>query len=106
MKVDVYATALGLLGLALTANSAGAQAPAPHRTCASVEVLAAQLAADPGLTQRMVAINNQAVQFAKTNQPTNATAAITVTIPVVVHVLYNTTAENISDAQFSRRLMC
>ena len=104
MKVNIYATALGLLGLALTANSAGAQAPAPHRTCASVEVLAAQLAADPGLAQRMAAINNQAVQFAKTNQAANATTAITVTIPVVVHVLYSTTAENISDAQIQSQI--
>ena len=70
MKVNIYSAALSLLGLALTTNSASAQAPAPPRTCASVEVLAAQLAADPGLAQRMAAINNQAVQFAKTNLAT------------------------------------
>ena len=104
MKATIYATALGLLGLALTTNSVSAQAPAPHRTCASVEVLAAQLAADPGLAQRMAAINNQAVQFAKSNQAANATAAITVTIPVVVHVVYSTTSENISDAQIQSQI--
>jgi hypothetical protein len=104
MKTNVYAAALGLLGLALTSNSASAQAPAPHRTCASVEVLAAQLAADPGMVQRMAAINNQALQFAKTPQATNATAAVTLTIPVVVHVLYSTTAENISDAQIQSQI--
>ena len=104
MKANVYAAALGLLGLALTTNSASAQAPAPHRTCASVEVLAAQLAADPGLAQRMAAINSQAVQFAKNNLATNATAAVTLTVPVVVHVLYSTTAENISDAQIQSQI--
>ncbi|MBH8559283.1 GEVED domain-containing protein [Hymenobacter negativus] len=104
MKANVYAAALSLLGLALNSNSASAQAPAPHRTCASVEVLQQQLAADPGLAQRMAAINNQAVQFAKSNQATNATAAVTVTIPVVVHVLYSTTAENISDAQIQSQI--
>ncbi|MDB5270813.1 MAG: hypothetical protein JWP58_3853 [Hymenobacter sp.] len=104
MKTNVYSAALGLLGLALTSNLASAQAPAPHRTCASVEVLAAQLAADPGLAQRMASINNQAAQFAKTNQATNATAAVTVTIPVVVHVVYNTASENISDAQIQSQI--
>lgn len=104
MKANIYTTALSLLGLALTTYSANAQAPTPHRTCASVEVLAAQLAADPGLAQRMAAINSQAVQFAKTNQATNATSAVTLTIPVVVHVLYSTTGENISDAQIQSQL--
>ncbi|MBH8570016.1 T9SS type A sorting domain-containing protein [Microvirga sp. STS02] len=104
MKANVYAAALSLLGLALNSNSASAQAPAPHRTCASVEVLQQQLAADPGLAQRLAAINSQALQFAKSNQTTNATAAVTVTIPVVVHVLYSTASENISDAQIQSQI--
>ena len=103
MKKNIYALALGLTGLTLTSTTVLAQAPA-RRTCASVEVLQAQLAADPSLAQRMAAINNQAVQFAKTNQGTNAIAAITVTIPVVVHVVYSATAENISDAQIQSQI--
>ena len=103
MKKNVYALALGLAGLGLTSTTVMAQAPA-RRTCASVEVLQAQLAADPSLAQRMAIINNQAVQFAKTTQATNATAAISVTIPVVVHVLYSATAENISDAQIQSQI--
>ncbi|GAB2856891.1 hypothetical protein GCM10027044_15930 [Hymenobacter ruber] len=67
-------------------------------------MLQQQLAADPGLAQRMAAINSQALQFAKTNQATNATAAVTVTIPVVVHVLYSTASENISDAQIQSQI--
>ena len=63
MKKNVYTIALGLAGLALISTTVGAQAPA-RRTCASVEVLQAQLAADPGMAQRMATINNQAMQFA------------------------------------------
>ena len=103
MKAYVYSAALSLLGLALTVSTASAQAPA-HRTCASVEALQAQLAADPGMAQRMATINSQAVQFAKSNQAANATGAVTLTIPVVVHVLYSTAAENISDAQIQSQI--
>ena len=105
MKKNVYALALGLAGLALTSTTVQAQAPA-RRTCASVEVLQAQLAADPGMAQRMAEINNQALQFAAQQAGTaqRSTAAISVTIPVVVHVLYSTTAENISDAQIASQI--
>ena len=102
MKQTFYAAALGLLGLALTNNSAQAQ----KRACATTDVLQAQLAADPGLAARMADINNQAVVFAAKNasQAQRGTAAITVTIPVVVHVLYNAASENISDAQIASQI--
>jgi hypothetical protein len=106
MKTKIYAAALGLAGLALTSFSVSAQAPA-RRTCASEEVLRSQLATDPGLAQRMAAINSQAMQFAA-NQAAQGTAqrtsAITVTIPVVVHVLYSKASENISDAQIQSQI--
>ena len=103
MKQHFYAAALGLLGLALTTTSATAQTG--KRSCASVEVLQQQLAADPGLAARMAAINNQALQYAaKHTGEANRTAAITVTIPVVVHVLYSTASENISDAQIQSQI--
>ena len=102
MKQTFYAAALGLLGLALTTNSAQAQ----KRSCASVDVLQQQLAADPGLAARMAAIDKQAVLFAAQQAGTaqRGTAAITVTIPVVVHVLYSSTSENISDAQIQSQI--
>ena len=105
MKKNVYAVALGLAGLALTSTTVNAQAPA-RRTCASVEVLKAQLAADPAMAQRMATINNQAVVFAarQAGMAHRSTAAISVTIPVVVHLLYSTTAENISDAQIASQI--
>ncbi|MBD2724576.1 GEVED domain-containing protein [Hymenobacter armeniacus] len=105
MKRNVYAVALSFLGLAAAATPAFAQTP-PRRTCATDDVLQAQLAADPGLAQRMAAINNQAVQFAanKAAGAQQRTSAITVTIPVVVHVLYSSASENISDAQIQSQI--
>ena len=105
MKKNVYAIALGLAGLALISTTVGAQAPA-RRTCASVEVLQAQLAADPGMAQRMATINNQAMQFAarQAGVAQRSAAAISVTIPVVVHVLYSNASENISDAQIASQI--
>ena len=103
MKKNVYSVALGLAGLALVSFSASAQAPA-HRICATEEVLQAQLAADPSLAQRMSAINNQALKFAAQQVGTAQRTSATVIIPVVVHVLYSTTAENISDAQIQSQI--
>ncbi|MET4075782.1 GEVED domain-containing protein [Hymenobacter sp. UYCo722] len=102
MKQTFYAAALGLLGFALTTNSAQAQ----KRSCATVEVLQQQLAADPGLAARMDAINNQAVLYAAKQAGTaqRSTVAVSVTIPVVVHVLYSTASENISDAQIQSQI--
>ena len=104
MKQTLYTAALGLLGLTFTTGSAQAQ----KRSCASVEVLQQQLAADPGLAARMAAINNQAVLFAARQasqaQRSNAAVGVGVTIPVVVHVVYNTAAENISDAQIQSQI--
>ena len=102
MKQTFYAATLGLLGLALTINSAQAQ----KRSCATVDVLQQQLAADPGLAARMADINNQAVMYAakQAGNAQRSTVAVSVTIPVVVHVLYSTASENISDAQIQSQI--
>ena len=134
MRITQYALTLGLLGSVFTAAPAqaqtaktsqaetGATAPAPlnrqapkgavglseplpGRTCASMENLAAQLAADPTLAGRMASIEKQAAAF--TAQPAGSaqrSTAAAFTIPVVVHVLYNTTAQNISDAQIASQI--
>jgi hypothetical protein len=89
------------MGLALTPTGAQAQ----KRSCATVDVLQQQLAADPGMAARMAAINNQALQYAAAHVgEAQRTSAITVTIPVVVHVLYSTASENISDAQIQSQI--
>ena len=110
----LYFSALALLGSAapaLAQNVANRLAVKPEletttitrRACGTMEVLAAQLAADPALAQRMAAIEHQTQQLLA-NPALNRSTAGTVIIPVVVHVLYNTAAQNISDAQVQSQI--
>jgi hypothetical protein len=74
-----------------------------ERACATQEVLMAHLQADPGLAARMSAIEvftRQAIADRKTERA----GKNTITIPVVVHVLYRTAEENISDAQIQSQI--
>ncbi len=73
------------------------------RTCASNDVLQAQLAADPSLKIRMAqieAFTQRAIKSNKINQLVNGV----ITIPVVVNVLYRTAAENISSGQVQSQI--
>lgn len=81
-------------------ESTPAASAVAHRGCASQEVLAAQLAADPTLAIRM----NQIEAFTQKAMLTNRLVNGKVVIPVVVNVLYHTTAENISDAQIQSQI--
>ncbi|MET4075781.1 M43 family zinc metalloprotease [Hymenobacter sp. UYCo722] len=107
----LYIAALGLLGLASPALAqdarfefgTGSESITTRRACGAMEVLAAQLAADPAQAQRMAAIEAHA-QRVLSNPALARTAAGTVIIPVVVHVLYNTAAQNISDAQVQSQI--
>jgi len=71
-----------------------------QRNCRSHEYLQRQIQADPGRKQRLEAIDQlmQASQFAKMEEGT------TYTIPVVVHVVYKTAAQNISNAQIQSQI--
>jgi hypothetical protein len=71
-----------------------------RRTCASQDVLAEQLKADPTLALRM----NQIEAFTQKAMLTNRLVNGKVVIPVVVNVLYRTPAENISDAQIQSQI--
>lgn len=73
------------------------------RGCGSYEVLQEQLKTDPGMEERMLQIE------AHTNRVLKDPAAYrlvgdTIEIPVVVHVLYRTNAQNISDAQVQSQI--
>ena len=70
------------------------------RGCASPEVLAAQLAADPTLAIRM----NQIESFTQNAMLTGRLVNGKIQIPVIVNVLYRTAAENISDAQIQSQI--
>ncbi|TAE48212.1 MAG: T9SS C-terminal target domain-containing protein [Bacteroidetes bacterium] len=62
-----------------------------------MEHLELQKALDPGVESRMRQIEQFTEAFAARQGQSNS--RVVVTIPVVVHVVYNTAAENISDAQ-------
>src|SRR6476661_10904662 len=66
MKKTIYSVALGLAGLALTASPTMAQDQQriSRRSCGSMDVLAAQIAADPARAQALQAIDNQALRYA------------------------------------------
>ena len=68
------------------------------RICGTMEHLAALKNSDPTLQSRMQAIEQQTSNYVA-SQNISRTTAVTVTIPVVFHVVYATAAQNISDAQ-------
>lgn len=72
------------------------------RSCGAYEVLQEQLKADPTLKQRMdqiEAFTTNLIQNGKLNKSTG-----TIEIPVVVHVIYNTGTQNISDDQVNSQI--
>ena len=75
-----------------------------QRNCATMDVLNAQIAKDPSIEQRMNAIETF-TQNAIARGDISCLNAMTITIHVVVHVIYNTPKENISDAQIQSKLM-
>ena len=74
-----------------------------ERKCAAEEVLQQQMAADPTLRARMEELENFTRTSIASGKPGGATTG-SIEIPVVVNVLYNTAAENISDAQIASQL--
>ncbi len=76
---------------------------AAQQRCVSADYLQKQIAADPALRLKIASIE----QFtqAKTAAYASRTEQQTIIrIPVVVHILYHSTAENISDAQVQQQL--
>lgn len=71
------------------------------RNCSTMEYLQKQIEADPSLVGRMQQIEDFTQRYA--NQRGNHPEAI-VYIPVVFHILYNTAAQNISDARILGQL--
>lgn len=94
MKKIIFSIAVLLLSI----NFSFAQVPL--RNCGTVEYYNAQLAADPGLAQRRMQIEN----FTQNYVANPSTDRSVVTIPVVVHVVYNTSAQNISDALINAQI--
>src|ERR1043166_9167469 len=75
--------------------------PIPVNRCASYEVYQRMLHNDPTFARNQQSIEQFTEKFVNSGDVTMRTAAGTAvyTIPVVVYVVYNTTTENISNAQ-------
>lgn len=83
-----------------TEEESGSEVPA-QRMCAAMEVLDAQLAANPKLRARMESIELQTRQFIESGR---INAAGQIEIPVIVNVIYRTAQENISLAQIQSQI--
>ncbi len=75
-----------------------------HRSCASQEVLEAQLWADPTLAARMKAIEEFTTRFAKNPYSYRPSGSGIIQIPVVVNVVYNTPAQDIPLSQIQSQI--
>lgn len=87
---------LWLLGLGISLNSFAQQ-----RTCNTMDEYTRQLQADPANALRRADLESHTARFVA--NPSAQQRAV-ITIPVVVHVLYNTTAQNVSDAQIQSQI--
>lgn len=92
-----------LLGLALSLVMAGGVSAQQVRNCGTMHHLHELEEQDPGLTERMLRVERETQQWINQSNTAQRGAAV-VTIPVVVHVVYNTTAQNISDAQINSQI--
>ncbi|MFZ1703900.1 MAG: M43 family zinc metalloprotease [Saprospiraceae bacterium] len=74
-----------------------------QKNCGSMDVLDKQLEENPALFKNMEEIEEQIRDYIK-KYPQGNGQRYTVTIPTVVHVLYRTSTENISDAQIQSQI--
>lgn len=86
---------------ALLLCGATVHAQQQYHRCSTMEYLDAQKLADPTLAARMQLIEQHTQQFIQSNE---GTVRAVVTIPVVFHVVYNTSAQNISDALINAQI--
>jgi Pregnancy-associated plasma protein-A len=77
--------------------------PQSGRKCGAYEVLESQLKADPTLAARMEKIEEFTAEFAK-NPIAGKLVNGVMEIPVVVNVLWNTAAQNITDQQIQSQI--
>lgn len=88
-----------------TANKyATASDLANRRSCPSEEIRKQTLQNNPELRQKYAAIEANTERFANAIKMGKVLADGTVEIPVVVNVLYNTSAQNVSDARIAEQI--
>jgi len=72
-----------------------------QRDCGTMDYLEEQIEKDPGILQNMNVIEQQTMRHVQDHK--RSISGI-ITIPVVVHVVYKNTTENISDAQIASQI--
>jgi hypothetical protein len=85
-----------LLGIIIFFGALKSLAQIPMDKCGTMPYLEQQIKANPLLQKRMEAYDEKIKQYLKSMNP-NAAAGGIITIPVVVHVIYNVDSQNISD---------
>ncbi len=95
LSLSTLITLLLVLGFALPNLQA-------QRNCGAMEHLEYQQQQDPKLEFKMQNIERHTQQYLQSNGAARVTGIIT--IPVVFHVVYNNSTENISDAQIQSQL--
>jgi Pregnancy-associated plasma protein-A len=90
--------------LTQSANPSGAKESGEGRQCAAMDVLEENKKEDPELEKKMKDIEDQTDDFIKKQKKSRVGATGTLTIPVVVNVLYSNANENISQAQIQSQI--
>lgn len=75
-----------------------------QRACVSSEYLEQQVNRDPSLSARIAGVEKFIKAQAQFHHSAKENAGLVIKIPVVVHVIYNTDAQNISDAQIKSQI--
>lgn len=88
----------------LSENEAEQDPIATSRKCSSMDVLQANLSADPGLQKRMNAIEDHTFSAIRSGAVARINAQGKIEIPVVVNVLYRSSSENISQTQIQSQI--
>lgn len=110
-KLLFGAFALGLMSACNTTTESTenltdniATSVASRRSCPSEEIRANLLANDADAKARYVALENGTEKFIQARKTGRVNADGSVDIPVVVNVLYKTSAENVSDARIAEQI--
>lgn len=110
-KLLFGAFALGLLSACNTTTESTenltdnvATSVASRKSCPSEEIRANLLANDANAKARYLALENGTERFIQARKAGRVLADGTIEIPVVVNVLYRTSAENISDARIAEQI--
>ncbi len=93
-------TLLALVAIILSfiANSQNAD------RCGSNEAIKQQMTADPVYAKKVEALLKNKGNYSRSNKKGKPPSPSAITIPVVVHVVYNTAEQNISDAQVQSQI--